>query len=40
MKGIFQRGAFIAAAAGLALCATLAAAQERTVTLRLASAFD
>ena len=40
MKGIFQRGAFIAAAAGLALCATHAVAQERAVTLRLASAFD
>src|SRR5215218_3584856 len=40
MKGIFQRGAFMAAAAGLALCATFAAAQERAVTLRLASAFD
>src|SRR5215211_3021407 len=40
MKGIFQRGAFMAAAAGLALCATHAVAQERAVTLRLASAFD
>jgi len=40
MKGIFQRGAFIAAAAALALCAPYAAAQERAVTLRLASAFD
>src|SRR5215204_144982 len=40
MKGIFQRGAFIAAAAGLALCAGQAVAQERAVTLRLASAFD
>ena len=40
MKGIFQRGAVMAAAAGIALCATHAAAQERAVTLRLASAFD
>jgi TRAP-type transport system periplasmic protein len=40
MKGIFQRGAFMAAAAALALSATHAAAQERAVTLRLASAFD
>src|SRR3954451_12609912 len=40
MKGIFQRGAFIAAAAGLALCATQTVAQERAVTLRLAGAFD
>src|SRR4051794_34938172 len=40
MTGIFQRRAFIAAAAGLSLCATQAAAQDKAVTLRLASAFD
>src|SRR3954451_17904964 len=37
MKGVCERGAFMAAVAGLALCAMLAAAQQMPLTLRRAS---